>query len=105
MEEDGAVLEVGFAIDFRDSFGQLRSLDDIVGDVAANTLSPMPIASLAPLPSSRRHRSRPRLRRSKPVVTSRWPCRAKSGSSLPNAPATRRRPPRQFVSRPKPSAV
>lgn len=36
MDEDGATLEVGFAIDFHDSFGQLRSLDDVVGDVAAN---------------------------------------------------------------------
>lgn len=37
MDEDGATLEVGFAIDFHDSFGQLRSLDDVVGDVAAKT--------------------------------------------------------------------
>src|SRR3546814_914543 len=36
MDEDGATLSVGFTIDFQDSFGQLRSLDDVVGDVAAN---------------------------------------------------------------------
>ena len=38
MEDDGAALEVGFAIDFYDSFNQLRSLDDLIGATAANTV-------------------------------------------------------------------
>lgn len=37
MEEDGETLSIGFEINFQDSFGQLRNLDDLVGEVAANT--------------------------------------------------------------------
>jgi len=36
MDEDGPMLGVGFAIDFHDSFGRLRSLDDLVGTTQAN---------------------------------------------------------------------
>ncbi|WP_394658574.1 hypothetical protein [uncultured Novosphingobium sp.] len=38
MDEEGAMLGVGFAIDFHDSFGQLRSLDDLIGTVQANAV-------------------------------------------------------------------
>jgi copper chaperone CopZ len=38
MDEDGATLSVGFAIDFHDSFGQLKSLDDLIGAAAANAV-------------------------------------------------------------------
>lgn len=38
MDEDGAELSVGFAIDFYDSFGQLRTLDDVIGTAAANAV-------------------------------------------------------------------
>ncbi len=38
MEEEGAELGVGFAIDFFDSFGQLKSLDDLIGVAAANAV-------------------------------------------------------------------
>jgi flagellar hook-basal body complex protein FliE len=36
IDEDGPMLGVGFAIDFHDSFGQLRSLDSLVGSTQAN---------------------------------------------------------------------
>jgi Prophage tail length tape measure protein len=36
MDEDGPMLGVGFAIDFHDSFGQIRSLDDLIGTTQAN---------------------------------------------------------------------
>lgn len=35
MDGDNPELSVGFAIDFHDSFGQLRTLDDILGETAA----------------------------------------------------------------------
>jgi murein DD-endopeptidase MepM/ murein hydrolase activator NlpD len=38
MDEEGAMLGVGFAIDFHDSFGQLRSLDDLIGATAADAV-------------------------------------------------------------------
>jgi hypothetical protein len=38
MDEEGAMLGVGFAIDFHDSFGQLRSLDDLIGVTQANAV-------------------------------------------------------------------
>lgn len=36
MTEDDDALGVGFEIDFRDSFGRLRTLEDLVGETAAN---------------------------------------------------------------------
>lgn len=38
MEDDVATLGVGFAIDFYDSFGQLKSLDDLLGTTQANAV-------------------------------------------------------------------
>jgi len=38
MDEEGAMLGVGFAIDFHDSFGRLRSLDDLIGVTQANAV-------------------------------------------------------------------
>jgi uncharacterized protein YcbK (DUF882 family) len=38
MDEDGATLGVGFAIDFHDSFGRLKSLDDLIGATTANAV-------------------------------------------------------------------
>ena len=35
MDEDDDALSVGFEIDFRDSFGRLRTLEDLVGEGAA----------------------------------------------------------------------
>lgn len=38
MEDGSPTLEVGFAINFGDAFGQLRSLDDIIGEASANAV-------------------------------------------------------------------
>ncbi|WP_066723584.1 D-alanyl-D-alanine carboxypeptidase family protein [Sphingomonas pituitosa] len=38
MDDGSPALEVGFNIDFGDSFGNLRSLDDILGETAANAV-------------------------------------------------------------------
>lgn len=38
MDNDSPTLEVGFAIDFFDSFGQLKSLDDLIGSAAAKAV-------------------------------------------------------------------
>lgn len=38
MDDDSPLLGVGFAIDFHDSFGQLRSLDDLIGTTQANVV-------------------------------------------------------------------
>src|SRR3546814_1130495 len=37
-DADVPTLEVGFAIDFFDSFGQLKSMDDLIGVTAANAV-------------------------------------------------------------------
>ena len=37
-DSDVPTLEVGFAIDFTDSFGQLNSLDDLIGTASANAV-------------------------------------------------------------------
>lgn len=41
MQDDDSGLSVGFEIDFRDSFGRLRTLDDMVGDAAAQMFRQM----------------------------------------------------------------
>ncbi len=42
MEDiDDSGLSIGFSIDFRDSFGQLRTLDDLVGEAAASMFRQM----------------------------------------------------------------
>lgn len=41
MNEDDDALSVGFEIDFRDSFGRLRTLDDMVGEAAAQMFRQM----------------------------------------------------------------
>lgn len=38
MDEDNASLSVGFSIEFGDAFGQLRTLDDIIGEVQARAV-------------------------------------------------------------------
>jgi len=38
IDDNGAALEVGFQIDFGDAFGNLRSLDDILGEAAAQAV-------------------------------------------------------------------
>lgn len=38
IDDNGAALEVGFQIDFGDAFGNLRSLDDILGEAAAHAV-------------------------------------------------------------------
>lgn len=38
MDDDAPTLSVGFAIDFHDSFGKLKSLDDIIGSTAADAV-------------------------------------------------------------------
>lgn len=41
MDDDAPGLGVGFEIDFYDSFGQLRTLDDLIGTTAANVVREM----------------------------------------------------------------
>jgi septal ring factor EnvC (AmiA/AmiB activator) len=38
MDDDDNGLSVGFTIDFQDSFGQIKSLDDLVGETAARLI-------------------------------------------------------------------
>ncbi|EJL34126.1 hypothetical protein [Novosphingobium sp. AP12] len=38
MDEDGALLSVGFALDLYNSFGQLKTLDDLIGATAADAV-------------------------------------------------------------------
>lgn len=79
MNEDDDALSVGFEIDFRDSFGRLRTLEDLVGDAAANmyrqfkqiedasggAISPRSIAQVRTLTEGTREFSRERSRAEK----------------------------------------